>query len=366
MEPFRIAIPDAAIDDLHDRLERTRWPAQLDGGWDVGPPLDHVRALADHWRTGYDWRAWEARLNAHPQFTTTIDGARVHLLHVRSRHEDALPLVLTHGWPGSIVEFLELIGPLTDPPDPADAFHVVIPSLPGYGFSGQVPGGWDPARIARAWRVLMAELGYERYGAQGGDWGAVVSRELGRIDAGHCAGVHLNMVFGQSRVDDEARAQAAPGEVERHEAARARYATQSGYMHIQSRRPMSIAYGLTDSPAAQLAWIAEQFQQWTAEPVDRDVLLTNVSIYWFTGTAGSSARLYHEAARGSLELEPSRTPTAAAVFPEDLSSPIRAVAERTDHIVRWTTMPRGGHFAALEEPELLLEDVRAFFRDLRR
>ncbi|MEA2170161.1 MAG: epoxide hydrolase, partial [Solirubrobacteraceae bacterium] len=328
------------LEDLRDRLARTRWPEQLAGDWAVGAPVDHVRELAEHWRTGYDWRAWEARLNAHDPSVTEIDGARIHLLHVRSANPDALPLILTHGWPGSVVEFLGVIEPLRED------FHLVIPALPGYGFSGPCDGGWDVARIARAWQTLMAGLGYERYGAQGGDWGSAVSRELARIDGEHCVGVHLNMLFSPPLTDAD-RAELPAADVERSDAARNRYRALSGYMQIQARKPMSLAYGLHDSPAGQLAWIAEQFHEWTDQPVDVDVLLTNVSIYWFTGTAGSSARLYYESARNWGGSAPSQAPTGVAIFPADLAKPIRAVAERTNNIVRWTEMPRGGHFAAL-------------------
>jgi epoxide hydrolase len=373
--PFRIDVPQADLDDLRDRLARTRWPDQLPGvGWDYGIPLEYVQELAGYWRTDYDWRVHEARLNGFEQFTTTIDGARVHFLHVRSASPDALPLIITHGWPGSVVEFTDIIGPLTDPGSfggsPGDAFHLVVPSIPGYGFSGPTRDrGWDVRRVARAWAVLMSRLGYERYGAQGGDWGAMISRDLGLTDPEHVIGVHLNMLI--TRMPDD------PGELteeetRRREMARRFRATGSGYGAIQSTRPQTLAYGLTDSPAGQLAWIVEKFGEWTDdglphEAVDRDQLLTNVTVYWLTGTAGSSARLYYESSRSQAwgPPAPDGVPTGVAVFPREIVSPIRRFAELADRIVRWTEFDRGGHFAAMEVPDLLVGDVREFFRPLR-
>ena len=305
IHPFRIDVPQADLDDLKARLARTRWPDQLPGaGWDYGIPLDYVQELAGYWRTGYDWRVHEQTMNAFPQFTTAIDGQNIHFLHVRSTERDALPLIITHGWPRSVVEFMEIIGPLTDPrahgADPADAFHLVIPSIPGFGFSGPTrDAGWDVGRIARAWDELMRRLGYPRYGAQGGDWGSSISRELGLVVPGHLIGVHLNMLF--PRVRDEP-ADLTDEERARLQAFRRFRSTGSGYYAIQSTRPQTLAYGLTDSPAGQLAWIAEKFGEWTDdglpdEAVGRDRLLTNVTLYWLTRTAGSSARLYYEAGR---------------------------------------------------------------------
>jgi pimeloyl-ACP methyl ester carboxylesterase len=375
VQPFRIDIPQADLDDLRDRLARTRWPDQLPGaGWDYGIPLDYVRELAGYWRTGYDWRVHEARLNAFGQFTTTIDGQRIHFLHVRSAVPGALPLIITHGWPGSIVEFMNVIGPLTDPAahggNPADAFHLVVPSIPGYGFSGPTQDrGWDVRRVAQAWDELMQRAGYRHYGAQGGDWGSSISRELGLIAPGHLIGVHLNMLF--PRVPDD------PGELTEEEtrrlqALRTFRSTGSGYGAIQSTRPQTLAYGLTDSPAGQLAWIAEKFGEWTDgglpdEAVDRDQLLTNVTLYWLTGTAGSAARLYYEAARSGAWGAPaaSTVPTGVAVFPREIAPPIRRFAELSNNIVHWSEFDRGGHFAAMEVPDLLVGDVRDFFRPLR-
>jgi microsomal epoxide hydrolase len=373
--PFRIEIPQADLDDLRDRLARTRWPDQLPGvGWDYGIPLEYVRELAEYWRTGYDWRVHEARLNGFDQFTTTIDGERIHFLQVRSAESGALPLIITHGWPGSVVEFLNVIGPLTDPAahggDPADAFDLVVPSIPGYGFSGPTRDrGWDVRRVARAWACLMERLGYQRYGAQGGDWGSSISRELGLVDPQHLVGVHLNMLIPYVRDEPD---DLTEQERERLEALRRFRSTGSGYFAVQSTRPQTLAYGLTDSPAGQLAWITEKFGEWTDggwpdEAVDRDQLLTNVTLYWLTGTAGSSARLYYETARSRAWGPPavSGVPTGVAVFPREIAPPIRRFAERSDNIVHWSEFDRGGHFAAMEVPDLLVGDVRAFFRPLR-
>ena len=375
IQPFRIDIPQADLDDLRDRLARTRWPDQLPGvGWDYGIPLEYVKELAEYWRTSYDWRVHEKRLNAFPQFTTTIDGQNIHFLHVRSAEPDGLPLIITHGWPGSIVEFMNVIGPLTDPAghggDPDDAFHLVVPSIPGYGFSGPTRDrGWNVNRIARAWDELMTRLGYQRYGAQGGDWGSSISRELGLVVPGHLIGVHLNMLMPY--VKDEP-ADLSEQERARLETLRRFRSTGSGYGAIQSTRPQTVAYGLTDSPAGQLAWITEKFSEWTGggrpdEAVDRDQMLTNVTVYWLTRTAGSSARLYYEAARSRSWGPPatSTAPTGVAVFPREIARPIRRFAELSNNIVHWSEFDRGGHFAAMEVPDLLVGDVREFFRPFR-
>jgi pimeloyl-ACP methyl ester carboxylesterase len=382
IQPFRIDVPQADLDDLRERLARTRWPDELPGvGWAYGTPLAYLRELAAYWRDAYDWRRHEARLNRLPQFTTAIDGATVHFLHVRSPEPDALPLVLTHGWPGSIVEFLEVIGPLADPAahgaDAADAFHVVVPSIPGFGFSGPTrEPGWDVGRVARAWAELMDRLGYRRYGAQGGDLGALVSPALGRVAPGRVVGVHVNAAsYGfipLSALDEADQASLTAGERSRLQRL-ARYASDElGFHAIQSTRPQTLAYGLTDSPAGQLAWIVEKFRAWSDEraelpedAVDRDHMLSNVMLYWLTGTAGSSARIYYENTRGGAwaSVEPSGVPTGVAVFTEDIA--VRRFAERSNAIVHWSEFDRGGHFAAMEAPDLLAGDVRAFFRKLR-
>jgi len=374
VRPFRIDIPQADLDDVRARLASTRWPDQLpDSGWDYGIPLDYVRQLAEYWRTSYDWRVHEQALNALPQFTTVIDGQRVHFLHIRSPEPDAIPLIITHGWPGSIVEFINIIGPLTNPrahgADPAGAFHLIVPSIPGYGFSGPTGDrGWNVRRIAAAWDELMRRLGYERYGAQGGDWGASISRELGIIASEHIIGVHLNMLTPWAPDD----ADLTGDERARVEKLRQFRTTGSGYGAIQSTRPQTLAYGLTDSPVGQLAWITEKFGEWTDdglpdEAVDRDQLLTNIMVYWLTKTAGSSARLYYEAARSGSFGPPkvSTAPTGLAVFAREIARPIRRFAEQSNNIVHWTEFDRGGHFAAMEQPDLLVGDVRAFFGQLR-
>ncbi|TDC51098.1 epoxide hydrolase [Jiangella ureilytica] len=378
--PFRLEVSEADLADLHARLDATRWPPPLPGdGWDTGVPTGWLRELAHYWRHEYDWRAAERELNSHPQFTTEIDGQNVHFLHVRSRHENALPLLLTHGWPGSVVEFLDLVGSLTDPAahggDPADAFHVVIPSLPGYGLSGPLSEpGWTIARIGAAWAELMRRLGYERYGTQGGDVGGMVSPAVARVAPERVVGVHTNGGPGPIApfpMPDDERASLTGLERDRVARIEAFMREESGYIAIQSTRPQTLAYGLTDSPVGQLAWIMDKFREWThpreADPdtvVDKDRLLTNVMLYWLTGTAGSAAYAGYaqEAAWGEVK-EISGVPTAALVFAHDVA--IRRYAETENRITRWTDVGRGGHFAALEEPDVLLDDVREFFRDLR-
>jgi len=374
IRPFTIDVPQSDLDDLRDRLARTRWTADLPGaGWSRGVPASYLKGLAEYWRDGYDWRAHERRLNEFPQYTTEIDGQDFHFLHVRSPEPDALPLVLIHGWPGSIVEFLDVIGPLTDPRayggDPADAFHLVIPSNPGTGFSGPTrEAGWDVNRITRAFAELMHRLGYERYGVQGGDTGAIVGPGLGRLHPDRVVGVHANglSAFG-----------APDGELTEAEQARLKHfeylrTEQSGYVAMQTTRPQTLAHGLHDSPAGQLAWIVEKFKEWTdpaaelpEDAVDRDLLLTNVTLYWLTGTAGSSANCYYETAHAGAwaASERSPVPTGVAVFPLDVS--IRGTLEREHTIVHWSEFDRGGHFAAMEAPDLLVGDVREFFRELR-
>ncbi|MFC9297019.1 epoxide hydrolase family protein [Streptomyces sp. NPDC057011] len=380
---FRLDVAQAELDDLSERLRRVRWPDGLPGvGWAHGIPVEEMRALVDHWRDRYDWRAAEARLNAWPQFTALVDGASVHFAHVRSPEPDAVPLLMTHGWPGSFVEFQRVAGPLSDPRahggDPADAFHLVLPHIPGFALSGPTTEtGWEFKRVARAFGVLMERLGYETYGVQGGDWGAAVSRELGRIRPEHVVGVHLNLLPGGGATEEprpEELAALSPDERERTVASWERYRSwtreRQGYADIQATRPQTLAYGLNDSPVGLLAWIGEKFAEWSDPrcPIDRDQLLTNVMLYWLTGTAGSAARIYYERAHADYAgqpPEPSRTPTALADFPRDNFVPLRHVAERTNRIVRWTSYDRGGHFPAMEVPELLVEDVRAFFRTLR-
>ncbi|SNY89825.1 Epoxide hydrolase N terminus [Nocardia amikacinitolerans] len=498
IRPFRIEIPQARIDRLHARLADTLWPDELPGvGWDKGMPVSYLKPLAEYWRTGYDWRAAEAKLNELPQFVTEIDGEQVHFLHVRSSEPDALPLVLSHGWPATFIEFLDVLGPLSDPRahggDPADAFHLVVPSLPGFAFSGvgSKVGEGSTEHYAQVVAKLMARLGYDRYGAQGGDAGYFVSTELGRIATDHVVGIHVNGPItipswdaeswggeggeswdaagdasapswgaaeggdqpqggakgagsyvgarlsgtgvdaswggekgasgdggadaispGPAAVGDQLPGGGTPavdaggavdgagwGSAEGGDQWDATSAgggswgrgqsgyspedqaklekltgeesfTRFGYAMVQAGRPQTLAIGMHDSPAGMLSWIVDMFQRWTnpsielpEDAVDRDALLTNVSLYWFTGTFASSIRLYGEGEAWGGAAKNSGVPTAAAIFPGDLS--IRKIAEEQHNIVRWTEFDRGGHFAAMEAPDLLTEDIRAFFRTLR-
>jgi epoxide hydrolase len=374
IRPFRIDVSDADLEDLRDRLARTRWPDELPGvGWSYGVSRDFVNVMTEFWRTSFDWRKQEALLNEFPQFTTTIDGTNVHFLHVRSPEPNAMPLILTHGWPGSVAEFLDVIGPLTDPVshggDAAEAFDLVVPSIPGYGFSGPTNDtGWDSARVANAWDTLMKRLGYERYGAHGGDAGALITRELGILKPEGLVGVHLLQIFAFPSGDPEEMAKMDDYEKEGMKNLE-NFEASSGYLKIQQTRPQTLAYGLTDSPAGQLAWNTELFAGFGGENagnVDRDRFLTHVSIFWFTATAGSSAREYYEDAKtgaGYREV-PNETPTGVSVFPYDFRS-VRVFAERSNNIVHWSQFDRGGHFAASDVPDLLVEDLRTFFRRFR-
>ena len=377
IKPFRVDIPQPDLDDLHRRLAMTRWPDEIRGAaGSYGVPLARVQELAEYWRTGYDWRRNEALLNELPQFTTTIDGQRLHFVHLRSEDPDALPILITHGWPGSIVEFMKIIEPLANPGrhggDVADSFHVVAPSIPGYAFSGPTTEpGWDVKRIAAAFAVLMSRLGYSRYGTQGGDWGSAISRQVGLLDPEHVLGSHFNTLQTAPSGDPEEIKLLT--EKERSFLERGQRFTQqgSGYYMIQSSRPQTLAYGLTDSPAGLLAWIDEKFTEWTdpTSTIDRDQILTNVSVYWLTETANSAARLYAEFARsgsGWGKVEPSSVPAGVAQFPYEIFPPIRRFAERSNNIVHWSEFDQGGHFAAMEQPDLLVGDVRAFFRPLRK
>jgi pimeloyl-ACP methyl ester carboxylesterase len=383
VRPFRVDFPQEDLDDLNQRLDRVRWPDELPGvGWAYGVPVDYLKELVHHWRYEYDWRAAEAKLNEWPQFTTTIDGANLHFAHIRSPEPDATPLIVTHGWPGSIVEFAAIAGPLSDPRahggDPSDAFHLVLPSIPGFGLSGPThETGWEPRRLASAFAELMGRLGYQQYGAQGGDWGAAISRELGRTHPDQVIGVHLNLIPGASASAEpsvEELAALSPAERERTLASwlrnRAWSREKQGYAELQATRPQTVAYGLTDSPVGQLAWIAEKFKEWTdpASVIDRDQLLTDVMLYWLTRTAGSAGRIYYERAHADYwgkPIEPSTAPTALADFARENFITLRHRAEQTDNIVQWTEYDRGGHFAAMEVPDLLIADIQTFFRRLR-
>lgn len=378
--PFSIAIPQSDIDELQARLRNTRWSVQLAGAsWERGVPRDYLEELAATWANDFDWRAQEAHLNTFPQFTTEIDGQVIHFVHVRSPHPGALPLMLIHGWPGSFVEFLDMIGPLTDPPayggDVADAFDVVIPSLPGFGFSSPlIETGWNVGRASRAFAELMARLGYERYGIQGGDIGAFVGPVLGELDAAHVIGVHVNALVTFPSGDPAEMEGLTASEQQRLERFQHYEQEMSGYMRQQSTRPQTLAYGLTDSPVGQLAWIAEKFREWTdpaagsgEAAVGLDEMLTNISIYWFTSTAGTSANVYYETWHDpSMAAKRTRTTTPLGVavsLTQDIA--IRRFAERDFNVVSWSEFDKGGHFAAMENPEFLTADVREFFRKLR-
>ncbi|MGC1214843.1 MAG: epoxide hydrolase family protein [Micromonospora sp.] len=384
MDPFRIQIPQADLDDLRRRLDTVRWPSELPGvGWDRGVPLDYLKDLVEYWRTSYDWRAAEARLNSFPQFTTTIDGTRVHFLHVRSPEPDALPLLVTHGWPSSVAEFIDVIEPLTNPRahggDPANAFHLVIPSLPGFGFSGPTPEpGWTMPRIAAALAQLMGRLGYDRYATQGGDIGAWINLVLSGMDHQHVVASHVNFLI-TAPTDPSDVAGLDESDLGRLGLLN-RFAVElSGYMKLQSTRPQTLAYALTDSPVGQLAWIVEKFKEWTdsakvpEDAVDRDHLLTNVMIYWLTATAGSTANFYYDnadvlptAPTPPPPPPPLPTPFGVAVYPGDPAQPIRRLADRAfPNIVHWSEQERGGHFPAMEEPDLFVADLQAFARALR-
>ena len=370
IHPFRIEIPSADLDYLHDRLATARWPGQLPGvGWTRGVPLGYLTELADHWRTGYDWRGQEARLNQYPQFTTEIDGQRIHFLHVRSDRPDATPLLITHGFPSSVAEFLHLIEPLVDPTD-GPAFHVVAPSLPGYAFSTPLSAtGWTMARTARAWVELMRRLGYQRYGVHGGDIGGGVSGLVASLDGAHVIGVHVV-------TDPMTAANVAtflPGLADRLDendpvdklilTRMTEFRTDgSGYLAIQNSRPQTIGYGLVDSPLLQLAWIAEKFEAWTDLPIDRDQLLTTVSIYWFTGSGASAAHTLYEQAHSSDWGTPPAVPQGFAVFGADDTVRKLVPAPPGAH---WTEFDRGAHFPAMEAPTQLAADLQAFFGPLR-
>jgi pimeloyl-ACP methyl ester carboxylesterase len=371
--PFRVDIPQADLDDLAERLAATRWPDEVTGaGTRYGMPLAVVKRLAQRWAGGYDWRAHEARLNEFPQYTTVIDGQSIHFLHVRSAEPGAVPLLLLHGWPGTVAEFAAMIGPLTDPrghgADPSRAFHVVVPSLPGYGFSGPTTEpGWDSARMARAFAALMARLGYERWGAAGGDAGALAGRELAILAPQGLAGVHLLQVFAFASGDPAEMASLSDADRASLTGTTAQFQEKAGYQRIQQTRPQTLSFGLTDSPAGLLAWNAELWTGWGdyADYLDVDTYLTHVSIYWFTRTAGSSARHYYEDARSGAGYReaPGTVPTAIAVFPQDFRT-IRAFAQRSTNIVRYTEFDQGGHFAYTTHPDLVVGDLREFFASL--
>ncbi len=372
IKPFKPHVPDSVLIDLRHRLAHARWPDQIPGTtWEYGADIHTVRELAEYWQNGYDWRTAEARLNRFDQFTTEIDGQRIHFIHQRSRRSDAIPLMLIHGWPGSIVEFLGIIESLTNPSDNRQpAFHVVVPSLPGFGFSGPTTSrGWNTERMARALTVLMARLGYSRYGVQGGDWGSTIARQMAFLAPTHVIGLHLNFL-PVPPPDPEAVTKL-------NEAERRRFSSfwnegRSGFFKLQSTEPQTVAYALTDSPIGWLAWLTVKFQDFTDNDgnflhvVDRDTFLTNVTLYWVTNTIGSSMRIYreHQLWGGDAKLPAIRTPIGYAVFPKEvIASPDSWIAQKYNVFQR-TQMPKGGHFAALEQPDLLVADIRMFFGKL--
>jgi pimeloyl-ACP methyl ester carboxylesterase len=378
IEQFQIHVDDAVLKDLRERLARSRLPEAIEGAdWDYGFSIDYLRELLAYWRDEYDWRAHEARINQLAHYRTRIDGQSIHFVHQESTNPNAFPLLLMHGWPGSVVEFLDVIPRLTDPEAHGaradDAFHVIAPSLPGYGFS-EPPRtrGWDVRRIARAFITLMDRLGYTRYGAQGGDWGAQIATRIGAFDPEHCAALHLNMPLATPPKD--------PGPLTDEEkadlAAMARFQSdEAGYALVQGTRPQTLGIALNDSPAGLLAWVVEKFRAWSdcdgspEKAFSRDALLTNVMVYWATQTITSSARLYWECKHGGLwreALEPVAAPTGVARYPkEEVLRYPRPWVERTYNVTHWAVMPHGGHFAAMEQPELFADDVRNFFRTVR-
>jgi len=378
IERFHIRVDDSTLEDLRLRLSMTRFPDQIDGtGWEYGTPIAYVRELVRYWRDEYDWRAQEAQLNELDHFRTRIDGQQIHFVHARSGHADALPLLIVHGWPGSVVEFLDVIPRLTDPEahggGAEDAFHVVAPSLPGYGFSEppRAPG-WDIRRVAHAFVELMERLGYPRYGAQGGDWGAQIATRLAALDPEHCAALHLNMPIASSPAEplpvteEEQAGLAAMAAFQRDEGA---------YAQLQGTKPDTLSMALNDSPAGLLSWIVEKFRSWSdcdGDPENcftRDQLITNVMLYWVTETFASSARLYWETMHSGALKDPPKfvtVPTGVARYPKEvvLRFP-RSWVEQRYNVTHWAVMPRGGHFAAMEQPELFVDDLRTFFRTVR-
>ncbi|MDG2112990.1 MAG: epoxide hydrolase [Actinomycetota bacterium] len=378
IRPFQIDIPDAQLGDLAQRIANTRWAeAELVDDWSQGIPLSYTREVADYWANQYDWRAREELLNRFDQFVTEIEGVDIHFVHQRSPHEDAFPLIITHGWPGSIVEFQKVIEPLTNPTEHGgraeDAFHVVAPSLPGYGFSGKpTTNGWGVEKIATVWDELMGRLGYEHYGAQGGDWGAAVTTQIGRNATGDhsgCIGIHVNMPLG--RPTAEAKSNPTAEDQDAFDSGVHYNNWDSGYSKEQSTRPQTVGYGLVDSAVGQMAWIMEKMWAWTdcsghpENALSRDEMLDNVMLYWLTASGASSARLYWEsfgnmAGRGRVEV-----PTGVASFPHEIIRAPRSWCEAGYNIQHWTKMEAGGHFGAWEQPEAFTADLRKFFGTLR-
>jgi microsomal epoxide hydrolase len=379
VEPFVIDVEQSILDDLQDRLRRTRWTDEIPGtGWEYGTDLGYLQALCAYWLDAYDWRTQEARINRWPNFLATVDGTRIHFIHARSPHPTAVPLLLMHGWPGSIVEFLAAIDPLVDPPahggDATDAFHVICPSLPGYTWSGPTAErGWNIRRVADGFVRLMVELGYERFAAHGGDWGALAASQMGAHHAANLLGIHVTIVLtpppgaadlaGLSEQELATLMRAAEFQM-----------TGTGYSAIHRTRPQTLAHALADSPAGLAGWIIDKFRAWSDCDGDveraftRDDLLTNIMAYWVTGTIGSSIRMYYESMQADQYPVPDipvTAPTGVAVFPKEIFTPPRRWVENHYNLQHWSELPRGGHFGAMEQPELFVADVRAFYRSLR-
>lgn len=380
---FEIHIPDGDLEDLRDRLGRTRWPEPTpdERAWTRGVPADYLRSLVEYWRDGFDWRAQERALNDVPQFTLTVDGQPIHFIHVRSKEAGALPLLLLHSWPGSPIEFARLIGPLTDPGahggESADAFHVVVPSLPGFGFSNPVTEtGWTTGRAAHAFASLMASLGYERYGVHGGDIGAGVGSGLTSVDAAGVVALHVAtdpptaVSFASWSGDPATNPGLSEAEKARVEELKRWSKDDEGYLRLQSTRPQTIGYALTDSPVGQLAWMVEKFQAWTdratslpEEAIDRDQMLANVSLFWFTRSGASAAHALYESMNAQEWTQPGPAPVGFAVFGAEPF--VRTLQDPDRRIEHWSEFERGGHFPALEQPGLLTDDLRTFFRGYR-
>ena len=383
VQPYKVHVPDSVLQDLKDRLARTRWPDEIPGsGWDYGSNLDYIKELVEYWRTEFDWRVQEERINRFSHFTADVEGLNIHFIHERGKGPDPIPLIITHGWPSTFFEVLKVVEPLTDPENhggsPEDSFDVVVPSMPGYGFSSlTTERGMNPAKVGDLWVKLMRDsLGYSRFAAQGGDWGASVTAHLGFTYPDEVIGIHVTSASGVVASSHTGPGMAPLTEAEqKYVAGREQWRQdEGGYSHIQGTKPQTLSYGLNDSPAGLAAWIVEKFRTWSdcggdvESSYTKDELLTTVTIYWATGTINSSTRLYYESQRNPLSPAPGqkmRVPSGIAVFPQEISRPPREWAERAYDLRRWTEMPRGGHFAPMEEPELLVEDIRAFFRDFR-
>ena len=378
--PFRCEISGESLADLKRRLSNVRWPSvEPVSDWSQGIPLSYMKEICDYWLNSYDWRRWELRLNQWPQFKTAIDGVDIHFIHARSPHEDALPMIMTHGWPGSIVEFHKVIDPLINPTahggNAEDAFHIVCPSLPGFGFSGKPAGiGWGALKIGRTWGELMARLGYSRYVAQGGDWGSVVTHSMGLTEIEHCAAIHTNMPLALPTPDNihklTEQERAALATMDNY------YKNEFGYAKQQGTRPQTLGYGLSDSPVGQAAWILEKFQAWMdcgeeeqqhpENCLSKDELLDNVMMYWLSNAGVSSARLYWEKSSESIASDPITIPVGCSIFPKEIMRTSRRYAEkRYTQLIYWNELDKGGHFAALEQPDLFVSEIRACFKTIR-